>query len=35
MTERKARRDLKVLVDDDILFQIEKNKKSTYYELTV
>ncbi len=35
VAERTARRDLKVLVDYDILFKIGESKKSTYYELTV
>ena len=33
--ERTARRDLKLLVDEDILIQIGESKKSTYYEFTV
>jgi len=35
IAERTARRDLKLLVDEDILIQIGESEKSTYYELTV
>lgn len=34
MAERTARRDLKSLVDEEILIQVGESKKSTYYELT-
>ncbi len=35
IAERTARRDLKLLVDEDILIQTGTGKKYTYYELTV
>ena len=35
IAERTARRDLKLLVNEEILIQIGESKKSTYYELIV